>query len=112
MTEEVNQIAEAIRDAIGDGSMTINLADAIHDSFRRFDDGNSDPATIVDAIETLAGSTKRIADSITPGNASPGPCPSGEGQVGSLTESVMGLTRAMMQIASAIERVADAIESH
>lgn len=112
MTNEVNEIAEAIRDGLGDTKINFNLPEAIRDSFRRFDDGHLEPATIVDVIETLADSTKRIADSITPGSALPGPCPSGEGHVGSLTESVMGLTRAMMQIALAIERVADAIESH
>lgn len=110
MTDD-HPIAEAIREAFGSDLTSINVSEAIHDSFRRADNGDQEPATIVDAVETLAASTKRIADSITPSNASPCDCPSGEGHVGSLTEAVIGLTRSMMSIAAAIERVADAIES-
>lgn len=111
MTEENNPVAEAIRDAFGCDAL--NIQDAIKDTFRRDnEDDNACFTTIVDVIEMVAENTKRISDAITPGNASPAPCPSGDGMVGSLTEAVMGLTRAMTQIAGAIERVADAIESH
>jgi hypothetical protein len=110
MTDD-HPIAEAIREAFGSDITSSSVSEAIYDSFRRADNGDQEPATIVDVIETLAESTKRIADSITPTNATPCECPTGEGSVGSLTEAVIGLTRSMMSIAASIERVADAIES-
>ena len=107
---DMNEVAEAIRHAFGDEDYTLNLVDVVKDIPRR-DNEDGSYTHIVDVIEQVTDSAKRIADAITPSSASPGQCPSGDGVVGSLTESVMGLTRAMMRIASAIESVATAIEN-
>lgn len=71
-------------------------------------DRNLEPANIVDVIDGLTSSTRQIARAITPSDAMPGPDATG-GQVGSLTEAIMGLTAAMVQIATAIASVAEAV---
>lgn len=111
MSDE-HPVANAIRNAFGTDEYGNNISEAISNAFLRHDENLEVETTIVDVIESLANNARMIAHAITPTDASPGPCPSGEGQVGSLTEAVMGLTKAMMQIASSIQSVADAIESH
>ncbi len=109
MSQESEELNESIRAAFGDNDLNgINVPEAIKDAFRRDDDHGF--TSIVDVVELLAENAKSIANAITPTNAAMAPCPSGDGQVGSLTEAVMGLTRSMMHIASAIQSVADAIE--
>lgn len=70
--------------------------------------GHISTSSIMDAVESIAKSNRRIADAITPNLI--GTCPTGEGHVESLTEAVMGLTKSMMMIADAINNVASAIE--
>lgn len=52
----------------------------------------------------------RVADAITPNAAADGQDAMG-GNVGSLTEAVMGMTGALLQIANAIESLAEAQRS-
>lgn len=70
-------------------------------------DSNLEPANVVDVINHLSYSTRRIADAITP-NITGGKDETG-GHVESLTEAVMGMTRGLCQIASSIELLAEVI---
>lgn len=110
MSENLHEVADAIRNAFGDSEYSLSMIDVIKDiPLRDNDDGSY--THIVDVVESLSNNTRNIANAITPIEAAMSPCPSGTGKVGSLTEAVMGLTGAMMQIASSIQSVADAIEN-
>jgi hypothetical protein len=62
---------------------------------------------VVKAIESLAYTTERIAEAITP-VAMPGHDAT-DGTVASLTEAVMGATAGLVQIAEAIHDLAEAV---
>ena len=104
---EENLIAAAITGALGHDAAGTAIVDVFRELSSRWRDDGNDPITIVDAVELLAKSNRRIADAITPNLI--GTCPTG-GHNESLTEAVMGLTKSMMLIADAINNVASAIE--
>jgi hypothetical protein len=70
-------------------------------------DSNLEPANVVDVIDHLSRSARRIADAITP-NITGGKDEAG-GHVESLTEAVMGMTNGLCRIASSIESLAEAV---
>jgi hypothetical protein len=83
-----------------------DIASAITDAFDH--DGDDHELNVVTAISNLAHNAKRIADSITDGEASPGRDGLG-GHVGCLTESVMSVATGLSKIADAINDLADAV---
>ena len=70
-------------------------------------DSNMDPANLVDVIDDLATSTRKIANAITAPAAAGQDAPGG--MVMSLTEAVRGNTKALFAIADAIESLARAV---
>lgn len=92
---------------------TAEAVDGISDSLRavlvspNVADSNMEAANIVDVVDKLARSTRRIADAITP-NIAGGKDDAG-GHVESLTEAVMGMTSGLLSIAGAIETLAQAV---
>jgi hypothetical protein len=73
-------------------------------------DSNLEAANVVDVIDNLAHSVRRVANAITPLGAS-GTDASG-GNVSTLTEAVMGVTAGLHAIAEAIGGLASAVREH
>lgn len=92
---------ETVPDSIG------KISAAIENAFSSPNvlDSNHEWANIVDVVDRLASSTKRVADSITPNVLSSND--SSGCHVESLTEAVMGVTRGLCEIADAIRYHAD-----
>jgi hypothetical protein len=88
----------------------MNTADAIIRTLESPNvcDSNLENANVVDVINYLANSTRRIANAITPQNAEPGR-DAVDTYVRSLTEAVCGVTGGLVRIANAIESLADAV---
>lgn len=61
--------------------------------------------------EELVRAVRKVGNAITDGGASPGPDDTG-GQVGCLTEAVMGMTSALVKIADSIHDLAEAVREH
>lgn len=87
--------------------MSEDVADALLSVFTSPNelDSNGEQANIVDVTAKLSRSARAIATAITP-TCVTGTDASG-GQVGSLTEAVMGVTAGLHAIAEAINRLAD-----
>lgn len=87
----------------------MNTADAIVRTLEspNVSDRNLEPANVVDALDSLARSTRLIAAAVTP-TAVPGTDATG-GTVASLTEAVMGVTGGLVRIADAIAELAEAV---
>lgn len=92
---------ETVQDSIGKISAAIGNAFSSPNVL----DSNHEWSNIVDVVDRLASSTKRVADSITPNVL--GSCDASGGHVESLTEAVMGVTRSLCEIADAIRYHAD-----
>lgn len=60
-------------------------------------------------LDNLHNALCKIANSITPSDASPGTDATG-GHVASLTEAVMGHTKAMLTVAEALTEISDSID--
>jgi hypothetical protein len=87
--------------------MSGKSSDAIYDCFSRGHIEDSDTDNVVDAINSLAGSAKRIAVAID-GDSAPGTDACG-GHVGCATEALMGVTAGLVKIANAIHDLAEAV---
>jgi hypothetical protein len=74
------------------------------------EDANGHSANVVDVLDSVARSLKKLSDAVTP-VAVPGHDATG-GSVGCLTEAAMGITGALVQIASAIGDLAEAVREH
>lgn len=89
--------------------MSEDISEALRDSFisPNVADSNLEAANVVDVIQGLATSARRIASAIS-ADAAPGHDATG-GVVASLTEAVMGITAGLMAVAESNEAIADAI---
>lgn len=99
MSEE---LCNAIARAFGDSDDGYNVVDAIRDAF--VNGGVNFDMNLVEAIDNLVDSNKRIADAITPNIA--GNTDATGGHVSSLTEAVMGVAAGLVEIAEAIRLLA------
>ena len=95
--DETFEAAEVIRDAIRGVFESPNVTDS-----------NGEQANIVDAIAQLASCSRFVGEAICrPGI--PCPCPSGNGQVGDLTEAVVSVAATIQNLADSVSEVAHAI---
>lgn len=81
------------------------IADAIRDALLD-PEQNGGPDNVAEYINR---GLRAVAGSITPLDAAPGEDATMTGQVGSLTEAVMGMTAGLCRIAEALSDVAEAI---
>ena len=74
-------------------------------------DSNGEPANVVDALDDLSTSARKIANAITPLDAVGGRDSDG-GYIKSLTEATLSLAEGSREIASAIRDLAEAVREH
>lgn len=87
----------------------MNTADAILRTLEspNVADSNLEPANVVDVLQRVSGSIRRVSSAIC-ADDSPGQDET-DGTVSCLTEAVMGVTAGLCRIASAIQDLADAV---
>ncbi len=93
--KKIDPVADAIRSTLISPNVT---------------DGNLEPANVVDALDGVQRSLRRVADAIAP-VAAPGKDTAG-GHVECLTEACMGMTAGLCRIADSLADIAEAIREH
>lgn len=91
----------------------MNTADAILRTLEspNVSDSNMESANIVDVFDRVAKQMRKLSCAITPDDAMSGQDALG-GNVGSLTEAVMGVTGGLVRIAESIDGLAEAVREN